>query len=74
MRTEECVHLDNQRLAARLEGHKEGTVQTEQIRSLSEAMSVENIVQSKPNLWLRNSLLSTLIWMMMSLTLTRGVL
>lgn len=45
MRTEECVHLDNQRLAARLEGHKEGTVQTEQIRSLSEAMSVENIVQ-----------------------------
>nr|XP_060499194.1 parafibromin [Panthera onca] len=29
---EECVRLDKERLAARLEGHKEGIVQTEQIR------------------------------------------
>ncbi|EHB12236.1 Parafibromin [Heterocephalus glaber] len=44
---EECVLLDRERLAARLEGHKEGTVQTEQIRSLSEAMSVEKIAEIK---------------------------
>uniref|UniRef100_A0A8V0YN16 Cell division cycle 73 n=1 Tax=Gallus gallus TaxID=9031 RepID=A0A8V0YN16_CHICK len=31
---EECVRLDKERLAARLEGHKEGIVQTEQIRTL----------------------------------------
>uniref|UniRef100_A0A674HEB0 Parafibromin n=1 Tax=Taeniopygia guttata TaxID=59729 RepID=A0A674HEB0_TAEGU len=44
---EECVRLDKERLAARLEGHKEGIVQTEQIRSLSEAMSVEKIAAIK---------------------------
>ncbi|KAI6064107.1 Parafibromin [Aix galericulata] len=31
---EECVRLDKERLAARLEGHKEGIVQTEQIRKV----------------------------------------
>ncbi|KAG8132770.1 hypothetical protein E2320_010612, partial [Naja naja] len=31
---EECVRLDKERLAARLEGHKEGIVQTEQIRQV----------------------------------------
>ncbi|XP_068427248.1 parafibromin-like [Clinocottus analis] len=40
---EEQVRLDKEHLAARLEGHKEGIVQTDQIRSLSEAMSVEKI-------------------------------
>ncbi|XP_040215746.1 parafibromin [Rana temporaria] len=44
---EERVRLDKERLAARLEGHKEGIVQTEQIRSLSEAMSVEKIAAIK---------------------------
>uniref|UniRef100_A0A669EW32 Parafibromin n=2 Tax=Oreochromis TaxID=8139 RepID=A0A669EW32_ORENI len=44
---EECVRLDKERLAARLEGHKEGIVQIEQIRSLSEAMSVEKIAAIK---------------------------
>ncbi|KAM6124453.1 LOW QUALITY PROTEIN: parafibromin [Pterocles gutturalis] len=44
---EECVRLDKERLAARLEGHKEGIVQTEQIRSLSEAMSVEKSAATK---------------------------
>ncbi|XP_012494395.1 PREDICTED: parafibromin [Propithecus coquereli] len=44
---EECVHLDKERLAARLEHHKEGIVQTEQIRSLSTAMSVEKIAAIK---------------------------
>jgi len=34
-------------LEARLEGHKEGTVTTEQIRSLSDAMSVEKIAAIK---------------------------
>lgn len=29
---EERVRLDKERLAARLEGHKEGSVQTDQIR------------------------------------------
>uniref|UniRef100_A0A5F8H734 Parafibromin n=1 Tax=Monodelphis domestica TaxID=13616 RepID=A0A5F8H734_MONDO len=43
----ECVRLDKERLAARLEGHKEGIVQMEQIRSLSEAMSVEKIAAIK---------------------------
>uniref|UniRef100_A0A8K9XEN0 Parafibromin n=1 Tax=Oncorhynchus mykiss TaxID=8022 RepID=A0A8K9XEN0_ONCMY len=41
------VRLDKERLAARLEGHKEGIVQTDQIRSLSEAMSVEKIAAIK---------------------------
>ena len=41
------MRLDKERLAARLEGHKEGIVQTEQIRSLSEAMSVEKIAAIK---------------------------
>uniref|UniRef100_A0A8C6U721 Parafibromin n=1 Tax=Neogobius melanostomus TaxID=47308 RepID=A0A8C6U721_9GOBI len=44
---EERVRLDKERLAARLEGHKEGIVQTDQIRSLSEAMSVEKIAAIK---------------------------
>uniref|UniRef100_A0A3P8PL53 Paf1 complex subunit Cdc73 N-terminal domain-containing protein n=1 Tax=Astatotilapia calliptera TaxID=8154 RepID=A0A3P8PL53_ASTCA len=44
---EERVRLDKERLAARLEGHKEGIVQIEQIRSLSEAMSVEKIAAIK---------------------------
>uniref|UniRef100_A0A6I8SHN5 Parafibromin n=1 Tax=Xenopus tropicalis TaxID=8364 RepID=A0A6I8SHN5_XENTR len=44
---EERVRLDKERLAARLEGHKEGIVATEQIRSLSEAMSVEKIAAIK---------------------------
>ncbi|PWA17554.1 hypothetical protein CCH79_00011351 [Gambusia affinis] len=43
----ERVRLDKERLAARLEGHKEGIVQTDQIRSLSEAMSVEKIAAIK---------------------------
>uniref|UniRef100_A0A673AH64 Parafibromin n=1 Tax=Sphaeramia orbicularis TaxID=375764 RepID=A0A673AH64_9TELE len=41
------LRLDKERLAARLEGHKEGIVQTDQIRSLSEAMSVEKIAAIK---------------------------
>nr|XP_040028157.1 parafibromin-like [Gasterosteus aculeatus aculeatus] len=41
------TRLDKERLAARLEGHKEGIVQTDQIRSLSEAMSVEKIAAIK---------------------------
>uniref|UniRef100_A0A8C9X8Z1 Parafibromin n=1 Tax=Sander lucioperca TaxID=283035 RepID=A0A8C9X8Z1_SANLU len=41
------IRLDKERLAARLEGHKEGIVQTDQIRSLSEAMSVEKIAAIK---------------------------
>uniref|UniRef100_A0A673AG18 Parafibromin n=1 Tax=Sphaeramia orbicularis TaxID=375764 RepID=A0A673AG18_9TELE len=45
--TQERVRLDKERLAARLEGHKEGIVQTDQIRSLSEAMSVEKIAAIK---------------------------
>uniref|UniRef100_A0A9J7Z7N2 Parafibromin n=1 Tax=Cyprinus carpio carpio TaxID=630221 RepID=A0A9J7Z7N2_CYPCA len=44
---EERVRLDKERLAARLEGHKESIVQTDQIRSLSEAMSVEKIAAIK---------------------------
>uniref|UniRef100_UPI00358EDFD6 parafibromin n=1 Tax=Myxine glutinosa TaxID=7769 RepID=UPI00358EDFD6 len=44
---EERVRQDKARLAARLEGHKEGTVTTETIRSLSEAMSVEKIAAIK---------------------------
>lgn len=32
MKDEERVRLDKERLAARLEGHKEGIVQTDQIR------------------------------------------
>uniref|UniRef100_A0A3Q3RJE9 Parafibromin n=1 Tax=Mastacembelus armatus TaxID=205130 RepID=A0A3Q3RJE9_9TELE len=45
--TQERVRIDKERLAARLEGHKEGIVQTDQIRSLSEAMSVEKIAAIK---------------------------
>uniref|UniRef100_A0A8C2BB40 Ro60, Y RNA binding protein n=1 Tax=Cyprinus carpio TaxID=7962 RepID=A0A8C2BB40_CYPCA len=44
---EERVRLDKERLAARLEAHKESIVQTDQIRSLSEAMSVEKIAAIK---------------------------
>uniref|UniRef100_A0A673LP41 Parafibromin n=1 Tax=Sinocyclocheilus rhinocerous TaxID=307959 RepID=A0A673LP41_9TELE len=44
---EERVRLDKERLAARLESHKESIVQTDQIRSLSEAMSVEKIAAIK---------------------------
>ncbi|XP_045397219.1 parafibromin-like [Lemur catta] len=44
---EECVRLDKERLAARLERHRERTVQTEQMRSLSAAMSVEKIAAIK---------------------------
>uniref|UniRef100_A0A3B3THI6 Parafibromin n=1 Tax=Paramormyrops kingsleyae TaxID=1676925 RepID=A0A3B3THI6_9TELE len=44
---EERVRLDKERLAARLEGHKEGIVQTDQIRSLSDTMSVEKIAAIK---------------------------
>lgn len=44
---EECIRLDRERLAARLEGHKEGVVQTERIRSLSEDMTVEKIAAIK---------------------------
>ncbi|KAG2461254.1 CDC73 protein, partial [Polypterus senegalus] len=47
LKDEERVRLDKERLAARLEGHKEGIVQTDQIRSLSEAMSVEKIAAIK---------------------------
>ncbi|XP_074611235.1 parafibromin-like [Acropora palmata] len=43
----EQLRLDKKRLEARLEGHKEGTVTTEQIRSLSDAMSVEKIAAIK---------------------------
>ncbi|CAN0342553.1 parafibromin [Lethenteron reissneri] len=43
----ERVRLDKERLAARLEGYKEVMVNTEQIRSLSEAMSVEKIAAIK---------------------------
>ncbi|XP_036617876.1 parafibromin-like [Trichosurus vulpecula] len=44
---EECLRLDKERLAASLERHKEGIIQTEQIKSLSEAMSVEKIAAIK---------------------------
>lgn len=37
----------NERWAARLEGHKEGIVQTGQIRSLSEAVPVEKMAAIK---------------------------
>ncbi|XP_066293579.1 parafibromin-like [Branchiostoma lanceolatum] len=43
----EKVMQDKERLAARLETPKEGTVNMEQIRSLSEAMSVEKIAAIK---------------------------
>ncbi|CAB3992315.1 parafibromin isoform X2, partial [Paramuricea clavata] len=44
---EEQVRRDKERLEARLEGHKEGTVTTEQIRSLSDTMSAEKIAAIK---------------------------
>uniref|UniRef100_A0A8C8Z971 Parafibromin n=1 Tax=Prolemur simus TaxID=1328070 RepID=A0A8C8Z971_PROSS len=44
---EECVRLHKERLAAHLERHRERTVQTEQMRSLSAAMSVEKIAAIK---------------------------
>ncbi|KAL9988717.1 hypothetical protein ACROYT_G003195 [Oculina patagonica] len=43
----EQLRLDKKRLEARLEGHKEGTVTTQEIRSLSDAMSVEKIAAIK---------------------------
>ncbi|EPQ15426.1 Parafibromin [Myotis brandtii] len=48
-RTEDAerVRLDKERWAARLEAHGEGSVQTGQIRPLSEAMSVEKIAAIK---------------------------
>nr|XP_058151438.1 parafibromin-like [Dasypus novemcinctus] len=47
MEEEVCVHLDKERLAARLEDRKEKIIQTQQIRSLSEAMTVEKIAAIK---------------------------
>ncbi|XP_058516964.1 parafibromin-like [Ochotona princeps] len=47
LENEECIRLDRERLAARLEGHKEEVVQTERIRSLSEDMTVEKIAAIK---------------------------
>ncbi|XP_046844194.1 parafibromin-like [Xenia sp. Carnegie-2017] len=44
---EEQVQRDKKRLEARLEGHKEETVTTEQIRSLSDTMSAEKIAAIK---------------------------
>uniref|UniRef100_G1QAF1 Parafibromin n=1 Tax=Myotis lucifugus TaxID=59463 RepID=G1QAF1_MYOLU len=41
------VHLNKERWAAHMEGHKEGIVQIGQIRSLSEAVSVEKIAAIK---------------------------
>lgn len=47
MQDEEAVRLDKERLEALLEGHKEGIVQTKQIRPLSAAMPVGKIAAIK---------------------------
>lgn len=55
---------DKERWAARLEAHREGSVQTGQIRSLSEAMSVEKIAAIKVKIWPRKDLPPRPTWVM----------